>query len=52
MYDNSYKAYKAAQTASNPTSQFDLLEIVKEVPRADVEYKASIFGGELGPYKV
>jgi len=36
----------------NPTNQFDLLEIVKEVPRADVEYKASIFGGELGPYKV
>jgi len=36
----------------NPTSQFDLLEIVKEVPRADVEYDASIFGGELGPYKV
>ncbi len=36
----------------NPSNQFDLLEIVKEVPRADVEYKASIFGGELGPYKV
>jgi branched-chain amino acid transport system substrate-binding protein len=36
----------------NPTSQFDLLEIVQEVPRAQVEYDASIFGGELGPYKV
>jgi len=35
-----------------PTSKFDLLEVVKEVPRADVEYDASIFGGELGPYKV
>lgn len=36
----------------NPTSQFDLLEIVQEVPRSQVEYDASIFGGELGPYKV
>ena len=36
----------------NPTSSYDLLDIVKEVPRADVEYDASIFGGELGPYKV
>jgi len=36
----------------NPTSQFDLLEIVQEVPRSQVEYDAKIFGGELGPYKV
>jgi ABC-type branched-subunit amino acid transport system substrate-binding protein len=36
----------------NPTSQFDLLEIVQEVPRAQVEYDAKIFGGELGPYVV
>ena len=36
----------------NPSSQFDLLEIVKEVPRSQVEYDASIFGGELGPYEV
>jgi len=36
----------------NPSSQFDLLEIVQEVPRAQVEYDASIFGGELGPYEV
>jgi ABC-type branched-subunit amino acid transport system substrate-binding protein len=35
-----------------PTSQFDLLEIVQEVPRSQVEYPASIFGGELGPYEV
>ncbi len=37
---------------ANPTSQFDLLEVVQEVPRAQVEYDASIFGGELGPYEV
>ena len=36
----------------NPSSQFDLLEIVQEVPRSQVEYDAKIFGGELGPYKV
>ncbi len=36
----------------HPTSQFDLLEIVQVVPRSQVEYPASIFGGELGPYKV
>ena len=36
----------------NPTSQFDLLEVVQEVPRSQVEYDPSIFGGELGPYEV
>lgn len=35
-----------------PKSQFDLLEIVKQVPRAQVEYDPKIFGGELGPYEV
>ena len=33
----------------DPQSEFDLLEVVKVVPRADVEYDPSIFGGELGP---
>ena len=36
----------------NPSSQFDLLEVVQTVPRSQVEYDASIFGGELGPYEV
>jgi ABC-type branched-subunit amino acid transport system substrate-binding protein len=36
----------------NPTSQFDLLEVVQEVPRAQVEYKPELLGGELGPYEV
>ena len=36
----------------NPTSEFDLLEVVEIVPRKQVEYDPSIFGGELGPYKV
>jgi len=37
---------------NNPTSQFDLLEVVEIVPRAQVEYDPAIFGGELGPYEV
>ena len=35
-----------------PTSQFDLLEVVQEVPTEQVTYDWKIFGGELGPYKV
>ena len=33
----------------NPSSQFDILEVVQQVPRSQVEYDASLFGGELGP---
>ncbi|MCG8427120.1 MAG: substrate-binding protein [Chromatiales bacterium] len=36
----------------NPTSKFDLLQVVQEVPRAQVEYPADMLGGDLGPYKV
>ncbi|MEP4191615.1 MAG: substrate-binding protein [Sneathiella sp.] len=36
----------------NPTSQFDLLNVVEQTPRSQVEYDWKIFGGELGPYKV
>ncbi len=36
----------------NPSSQFDLLEVVQEVPRSQVEYSPTLFGGELGPYEV
>ena len=35
-----------------PASQFDLLEVVQTVPRAQVEYKPDMLGGELGPYEV
>jgi hypothetical protein len=38
--------------AAKPTTRFDLLEIVKVVPRSQVEYPATMGGGELGPYKV
>lgn len=36
----------------NPSSQFDILKVVDITPRAQVEYDASLFGGELGPYEV
>ena len=36
----------------NPSSQFDLLKVVKKTPRADIEYPASMLGGDLGPYEV
>ncbi|OUR78690.1 branched-chain amino acid ABC transporter substrate-binding protein [Alphaproteobacteria bacterium 46_93_T64] len=35
----------------NPSSQFDLLNVVETTPRSQVEYDWKIFGGELGPYK-
>ena len=35
-----------------PPGQYDLLEVVKVVPRSAVEYPASMGGGELGPYEV
>ena len=47
-----FKDVLVVQGNDNPTSQFDLLSVYKIVPRADVTYDASIFGGELGPYDV
>jgi ABC-type branched-subunit amino acid transport system substrate-binding protein len=35
-----------------PSNKFDLLQVEKRVPRADVEYDPAIFGGNLGPYEV
>ena len=32
----------------NPTSKFDILEVVEVTPRAQVEYAAEEFGGDLG----
>ncbi|WP_210259816.1 substrate-binding protein [Martelella sp. HB161492] len=32
-----------------PANEYDLLKVVKVVPRAEVEYDPAIFGGELGP---
>ncbi len=32
-------------------NEYDLLEIVKQVPRKDIEYPVDTFPGELGPYE-
>lgn len=34
-----------------PTNKFDLLEVVKVVPRSAVDYDPSMGGGNLGPYQ-
>jgi ABC-type branched-subunit amino acid transport system substrate-binding protein len=47
-----FKDVLVVRGKENPSSQFDLLEIVQEVPRSQVEYDAKIFGGDLGPYEV
>jgi branched-chain amino acid transport system substrate-binding protein len=33
----------------NPKDKYDLMEVVKVVPREDLTYDPAIFGGELGP---
>jgi branched-chain amino acid transport system substrate-binding protein len=33
----------------SPTSQYDVLNVVREVPREEVTYDPAIFGGDLGP---
>ncbi|WP_420567922.1 substrate-binding protein [Thalassovita sp.] len=43
-----FKDVLVVKGKENPTSEFDLLEIVEVTPRGQVEYDASIFGGELG----
>ncbi len=46
-----FKDVLVVQGNDNPSSQFDLLKVVQEVPRAQVEYPADMLGGELGPYE-
>ncbi|MDT4881354.1 hypothetical protein D3C72_2408070 [compost metagenome] len=43
------KSVLVVQGNDNPTSQFDVLNVVKEVDRDTVNYDPAIFGGELGP---
>ena len=47
-----FKNVLVVRGKQNPTTQFDLLEVVQQVPRSQVEYDWKIFGGQLGPYKV
>ena len=43
-----FKKVLVVKGNENPTSQFDILEVVQEVPAEQVTYDPSIFGGELG----
>jgi len=43
-----FKDVLVVRGKENPTSEFDLLEVVEVTPAAQVTYDASIFGGDLG----
>lgn len=45
-----FKDVLVVKGKENPSSKFDVLEVVEVTPRAQVEYPASLLGGELGPY--
>ena len=45
-----FKDVLVVKGKENPSSKFDLLEVVEVTPRAQVEYPASLLGGQLGPY--
>jgi branched-chain amino acid transport system substrate-binding protein len=45
-----FKDVLVVKGKENPSSKFDVLEVVEVTPRAQVEYQASMLGGELGPY--
>lgn len=45
-----FKDVLVVKGKENPTSKFDVLEVVEITPRSQVEYPASLLGGELGPY--
>jgi len=45
-----FKDVLVVKGKENPSSKFDVLEVVEVTPRAKVEYKAELLGGELGPY--
>jgi branched-chain amino acid transport system substrate-binding protein len=44
-----FKPVLVVKGKENPTNEYDLLEIVREVPADQVTYDPGIFGGELGP---
>ncbi|WP_421724067.1 substrate-binding protein [Bauldia sp.] len=45
-----FKDVLVVRGKAEPSSQFDLLEVVQIAPRDQVTYDPAIFGGELGPY--
>ncbi len=47
-----FKDVLVVRGKEKPSGQYDLLEVVKVVPRKEVEYPESMGGGELGPYEI
>ena len=45
-----FKDVLVVKGKENPSSKYDVLEVVQVTPRSQVEYPASMLGGELGPY--
>ncbi|MEM7302379.1 MAG: substrate-binding protein [Pseudomonadota bacterium] len=45
-----FKDVLVVKGKENPSSKFDVLEVVEVTPRAQVEYPASMLGGELGEF--
>ena len=45
-----FKDVLVVKGKENPSSKFDVLEVVEVTPRAQVEYPVDMLGGELGPY--
>jgi branched-chain amino acid transport system substrate-binding protein len=45
-----FKDVLVVKGKENPTSKFDVLEVVEVTPRAQVQYPADMLGGDLGPY--
>jgi branched-chain amino acid transport system substrate-binding protein len=44
-----FKSCLVVRGNDNPKDKYDLMEVVKIVPREELTYDAAIFGGELGP---
>ena len=47
-----FKPVLVVQGNDDPQSQFDLLEVVKEVPTEEIMYPHDRYPGDLGPYEV
>jgi len=47
-----FKPVLVVKGNDDPQSEFDLLEVVKEVPTEEIMYPTDRYPGDLGPYKV
>jgi len=47
-----FKPVLVVKGNENPTSQFDLLDVVQEVPTEQITYPHDLYPGDLGPYEV